>query len=85
MTQVRNRSIYTSSTHGRAYIIDSSHFSLFSERTQSTIPTRPSTSYKIHINIYNGVLPYGIAVDTAKAVDTAVVLQFYFMSTAKMQ
>jgi hypothetical protein len=29
--------------------------------------------------------PYGIAVDTAKAVDTAVVLQFYFMSTAKMQ
>jgi hypothetical protein len=31
------------------------------------------------------VIPYGIAVDTAKAVDTAVVLQFYFMSTAKMQ
>jgi hypothetical protein len=30
-------------------------------------------------------VPYGIAVDTAKAVDTAVVLQFYFMSTAKMQ
>jgi hypothetical protein len=32
-----------------------------------------------------GNFPYGIAVDTAKAVDTAVVLQFYFMSTAKMQ
>jgi hypothetical protein len=30
-------------------------------------------------------LPYGIAVDTAKAVDTAIALQFYFMSTAKMQ
>jgi hypothetical protein len=29
--------------------------------------------------------PYGIAVDTAKAVDTAIALQFYFMSTAKMQ
>jgi hypothetical protein len=28
---------------------------------------------------------YGIAVDTAKAVDTAIALQFYFMSTAKMQ
>jgi hypothetical protein len=29
--------------------------------------------------------PYGIAVDTAKAVETAIALQFYFMSTAKMQ
>jgi hypothetical protein len=29
--------------------------------------------------------PYGIAVDTAKAVDTAIALQFYWMSTAKMQ
>jgi hypothetical protein len=30
-------------------------------------------------------LPYGIAVDTAKVVDTAIALEFYFMSTAKMQ
>jgi hypothetical protein len=34
---------------------------------------------------YLRAVPYGIAVDTAKAVDTAIALQFYFMSTAKMQ
>jgi hypothetical protein len=29
--------------------------------------------------------PYGIAVDTANAVDTAILLHLYCMSTAKLQ
>jgi hypothetical protein len=37
------------------------------------------------INIRRHADPYGIAVETAKAVDTAIALQFYFMSTANMQ